>query len=107
MGGSWLETWIEVFGDELSPRMFHCERDGAWLGACLLTERRERRGPVPVRCLHLHTAGEAPGEGVCVEYDQVLARADAAAPSRRLTIAAFTSGSSSARSRTARSSSCV
>ena len=31
MGGSWLETWIEVFGDALSPRMFHCERDGAWL----------------------------------------------------------------------------
>lgn len=75
MGGSWLETWIEVFGDALSPRMFHCERDGAWLGACLLTERLERRGPVPVRCLHLHTAGEAPGEGVCVEYDQVLERA--------------------------------
>ncbi len=74
MGGSWLETWIEVFADALSPRLFHCERDGAWLGACLLTERRERRGPVPVRCLHLHTAGEAPGEGVCVEYDQVLAR---------------------------------
>lgn len=74
MGAAWVESWLEVFGDALAPRMFRVARDGRWLGAALFAERRERRGPVPVRCLHLHTSGETPGEGVCVEYDRVLAR---------------------------------
>lgn len=74
MGRDWVETWLDVFGPELSPRLFACEAGGDWLGACLLTERREQRGPIPVRCLYLHTAGEAPGEGVCVEYHELLSR---------------------------------
>jgi CelD/BcsL family acetyltransferase involved in cellulose biosynthesis len=74
MGGAWIESWLEVFGEELSPRIFRVARGDRWIGAALFAERRERRGPVPVRCLHLHTSGETPGEGVCVEYDRVLAR---------------------------------
>lgn len=75
MGDAWVESWLEVFGEALAPRMFRLARGGRWIGAAIFAERRERRGPVPVRCLHLHTSGETPGEGVCVEYDRVLARA--------------------------------
>jgi len=72
MGRDWVECWLDVYGAELEPSLWQL-RDGAGLvGACLLVERRERRGPVPVRCLYLNTAGEAPGEGVCVEFNALL-----------------------------------
>jgi CelD/BcsL family acetyltransferase involved in cellulose biosynthesis len=46
---------------------------GRVVGVAMLTRgRRQRRGPLPIRTLHLGTAGELPGESVWVEYNRLL-----------------------------------
>jgi CelD/BcsL family acetyltransferase involved in cellulose biosynthesis len=70
----WVGTWLEVYGDALGTRVWTYRFGDQLRAACLLTERREWRGPIPLRCLFLNTAGEDPGEGVCAEYNQVLCR---------------------------------
>ncbi|HXK23402.1 MAG TPA: GNAT family N-acetyltransferase [Myxococcota bacterium] len=74
VGGDWVATWLEVFGPALRPWLFTLRSGSTLLASCLLTPRTERRGPFPVRCVYLNTAGEAPGEGVCVEYNQLVCR---------------------------------
>lgn len=77
MGRDWVGTWLEVFGEVCAPHVLSMRRGGQWVGAGLFCERHERRGPVPVRALYLHTAGEDPSEGVCVEYDELLVHPEA------------------------------
>jgi len=74
VGVDWVGTWLEIFGPSLQPRLWTCRSGGELVAACVLVERRESRGPVPVRCVYLNTAGEDPGEDVCAEYNQVLVR---------------------------------
>jgi CelD/BcsL family acetyltransferase involved in cellulose biosynthesis len=75
VGADWVGSWLEAFGSALDPRLWTLRSGSALAAACLLTTRRERRGPFPVRCVYLNTAGEEPGEGVCVEYNELLCRA--------------------------------
>lgn len=49
------------------------ERDGEPCGIALITRSSARYGPVPIRRLHIGTAGEPAGEGVYVEYNRLLA----------------------------------
>jgi CelD/BcsL family acetyltransferase involved in cellulose biosynthesis len=70
----WTETWVEHYGAVVPHRFAVVERDGTPVGAALVCGPvRHRRGPVPVRLLHVGTAGEPPGTGVHVEYNRLLA----------------------------------
>jgi Acetyltransferase (GNAT) domain len=70
---AWTETWLEHYGD-LVPHRFAVASDGGTpIGAALVTRGvRQRRARVPVRTLHLGTAGEPPGEGVFVQHNRLL-----------------------------------
>ena len=70
---TWIETWLDVYGRDLGTELWTLREDGALAGASLLTTRHERRGPVPVRCVYLQSAGADPGEGVRSEYNAILA----------------------------------
>jgi CelD/BcsL family acetyltransferase involved in cellulose biosynthesis len=88
-GWRWTSTWLDHFGDVVPHRFLVAERQGTPVGAVLLTEGvGRRRGPFPVRTLHLGTAGEPHGEGVYVEYNRLLVDARDRAPFARAVIAA-------------------
>lgn len=71
----WTAAWLQAFGDVI-PHWFVIGRDsqtGAPAGICLITRGvAQKDGPVPVRSLHLGTAGEPDEDSVCVEYNDVL-----------------------------------
>lgn len=76
-GWTWTGTWLEHFGDVVPHRFLVAERDGAPVGAALLTEGvGRRRGPFAVRTLHVGTAGEPEDESVYVEYNRLLTAPD-------------------------------
>src|SRR6185503_16906248 len=76
LGPHWIETWIQIFGPQLQPRILVFHRDGGAAGICLIVSRRERRGPVPVRRLYLNAAGEDEADETCLEYNRLLCRPD-------------------------------
>jgi CelD/BcsL family acetyltransferase involved in cellulose biosynthesis len=69
---TWTSTWLWHYGDAVLPRFAVVERRDEPVGAVLLVT--SRRGPraLPTRRLHLGTAGEPAGDGVFVEYNDVL-----------------------------------
>ncbi|MGE0297540.1 GNAT family N-acetyltransferase [Pseudonocardia sp.] len=67
---AWTSAWLRHFGDTVNARFALVERRGEPVAAALLTvSSRSRLG---ARKLHLGTAGEPAGEGVYVEYNDVL-----------------------------------
>lgn len=70
----WIRSWLAHYG-ECVPHEFLIARSRQHVaGAALLTRGvRRRNGPFPWRTRHIGTAGEAHGESVCVEYNQLLA----------------------------------
>jgi hypothetical protein len=69
----WTGTWLEHYGDVVPHRFAVGEADGSPCGIALVTRGvRRRRGPFPLRTVHLGTAGEPPDESVYVEYNAVL-----------------------------------
>lgn len=81
---AWVDTWLDHYGD-LIPHRFAIGSSAAGpCGIALLTGGvGQRRGPIPVRTLHLGTAGEPDLDTVRVEYNRLLA-----APDDRLRFAA-------------------
>lgn len=70
---AWTETWLEHFGDLVPHRFAVAFAPEGPCGVALVTSGvRQRRGPLPVRTLHLGTAGEPMGESVCVEYNRLM-----------------------------------
>lgn len=71
----WTTAWLDAFGD-LIHHWFVLARDsmtGRIVGACLVTRGvAQKDGPLPVRSLHLGTAGEPDADSVCVEYNDIL-----------------------------------
>lgn len=69
----WTSTWIEHYGD-LQPYSFViASRNNTPCGICLLAEGVEQfDGPLPIKTLHLGTAGEPAADSVCVEYNSLL-----------------------------------
>ena len=69
----WNSSWLDVYGD-LVPHVFLiAERDGAPCAITLITQGvSQKRGPVPVRSIHLGTGGEPLGSSVCTEYLRLL-----------------------------------
>jgi hypothetical protein len=71
---AWTETWLEHYGDLVPHRFAVALEHGAPVGAALVTRGvRQRRARVPMRTVHLGTAGEPPGEGVFVQHNRLLA----------------------------------
>ncbi|MGE3287691.1 MAG: GNAT family N-acetyltransferase [Pseudonocardia sp.] len=66
----WTSAWLRHFGDTVTARFALVERQGEPVGAALLT--LSARSRLRTRKLHLGTAGEPSGEGVYVEYNDVL-----------------------------------
>ena len=69
---AWVETWLEVFGEQLNPRLLTFVDAGEVVGACLLVRRLHWRKFVPMRRVHLNCAGENHADGTCVEYNRLL-----------------------------------
>jgi hypothetical protein len=72
-GWTWTSTWLEVFGD-LVPHCFLVVEDAHGpVAITLVTEGvRQKRGPVPVRSIHLGTGGEPAESGIATEYRRLL-----------------------------------
>lgn len=69
----WTSTWIEQYGDLVPYSFVVASRDQIPCGICLLTEGVEQfDGPLPIKTLHLGTAGEPTADSVCVEYNSLL-----------------------------------
>lgn len=68
----WVESWLEFYGDLLKPQILIFTDEGNTVGACLLVERTIFRGPVPVRCIFLNTAGEDEIEETCADFNNLL-----------------------------------
>lgn len=68
----WTGTWLRHYGDTVRARFVVIERDGAPCAVALLTRATRRTAGVPVRTLHLGTAGEPAADNVCVEYNDLL-----------------------------------
>lgn len=69
----WVETWLAHYGEQQQ----HCFAvangpDGPRGLALLVAGVEQRRGPFPVRTLHLGTAGEPDSETVRVQYNRPL-----------------------------------
>jgi CelD/BcsL family acetyltransferase involved in cellulose biosynthesis len=68
----WVESWLAVFGAALAPTLLLFRSGTAYVGACVLVRRRERRGPFVIRRLYLNTAGEDERDSPCVEFNTLL-----------------------------------
>ena len=68
----WVKSWLEVFGSSLKVEILVFRGSGQAVGACLLVRRTISRGPFPVRCVFLNTAGENPGDSPCIEFNDLL-----------------------------------
>ena len=74
----WTSTWLDAFGDEIEHWFVVAEAGASPVGIALLTRgQAQKRGPLPIRTIHVGTAGEAPGEGIWIEYNRILVRPDA------------------------------
>lgn len=69
----WTECWLDSYGSSIAHWFVLCTVAGRNVGVALVTRGvNQRRGPMPIRTVHIGTAGEVPGESVCVEYNRVL-----------------------------------
>ncbi len=70
----WTSTWLRVYRDLIPATILSVEQSGQTVGAALITRGvGQKSGPVPIRTLHIGTAGEPLGHSVCVEYNGLLA----------------------------------
>lgn len=70
----WMDCWLSVFGSAEGTQLWSTRIEGLVVGAALFSSTTEWRGPVPVRCLYLNTAGEGE-DSVTLEHNTVLCRA--------------------------------
>jgi len=71
----WMAAWIEIFGASLQPEILVFEEEAVAVGACLLVNRAERRGPFRVRRVYLNAGGEDLADRCAMEFNGVLCRA--------------------------------
>lgn len=73
----WTEIWLETYGDLVEHRFAALKRNGQTAGFCLVTQGAQQHdGPLPIRTIHLGTAGEPDTDSICVEYNGLLCHAD-------------------------------
>lgn len=69
----WVATWLLAYGTVVPYQFAIGEGPAGPCGIALVTQGvAQRRGPFPVRTVHLGTAGEPPGHGVCIEFNRLL-----------------------------------
>jgi CelD/BcsL family acetyltransferase involved in cellulose biosynthesis len=69
----WTSTWLRTYRDVVPSTILIASVDGQAVGAALVTRGvGQKSGPIPLRTLHVGTAGEPLGESVCVEYNELL-----------------------------------
>jgi len=70
---AWVECWIQHYGDIVPFRILAAESNGTVRGMALITDGRDQKiGPVPLKSMHIGTAGEPQIGSVCVEYNRLL-----------------------------------
>jgi Acetyltransferase (GNAT) domain len=70
---AWTRTWLDNYGDLVPHRFAIGERDEP-VAIALITEGiGQRVGPLPIRTVHIGTAGEPDSETVRVQYNRLLA----------------------------------
>ena len=69
---AWTDTWLRHYGELIPHRFVLGERDGPCAVALLTAGLNKKRGPFPVRTLHLGTSGEPDAETVRVQHNRVL-----------------------------------
>jgi CelD/BcsL family acetyltransferase involved in cellulose biosynthesis len=70
----WTDVWLNHYGDVV-PHEFALlhDQDGRLRSVVLLTTGvGQKDGPVPLKTLHVGTAGELDADSACVEYNQIL-----------------------------------
>ena len=74
LSDGWVSTWLEVYGEELTPKIlfFQQDLDAQVVGACLLIRSVFWQGFIPVRRVYLNCAGESEGDSTCIEYNRLL-----------------------------------
>jgi hypothetical protein len=70
---AWVDCWLAVYGPGMRPLLWTARTGGEVVAMALLVRVREWRGPVPVRCLYLNTAGEG-ADSVTLEHNTLLVR---------------------------------
>lgn len=75
LSAPWIKTWIDVFGPRLRPEalIWRDERQQP-IAACLVSVRREKRGPFTLRRAYVNATGE---DRVASEHNMVLAATNA------------------------------
>jgi CelD/BcsL family acetyltransferase involved in cellulose biosynthesis len=69
----WTSSWLRIYRDFIPSTILTASQEGTSIGAVLVTRGvGQKSGPVPLRTLHLGTAGEPLGQSVCVEYNDLL-----------------------------------
>lgn len=71
LSAPWIEMWIDVFGPRVRPEalIWRDEREQP-IAACLVSVRREKRGPFTLRRAYVNATGE---DRVASEHNMVLA----------------------------------
>jgi len=76
LANEWVETWLEVFGEVLDPKILTFFDKGLPVGVCILTRNIFRYRFFPVRRIYLNCAGEPEENGTCIEYNRLLCLPD-------------------------------
>ncbi|QDT55388.1 hypothetical protein Pan44_34310 [Caulifigura coniformis] len=70
----WTSAWLRTYRDLIPSTILTVSHEGQTVGAALITRGAgQKAGPIPLRTLHVGTAGEPLGHSVCVEYNGLLA----------------------------------
>jgi Acetyltransferase (GNAT) domain len=69
---AWLDTWLEIYGDEFDGEWVCWERDGKAVGGCLVLSHTLRKGLIPLRRLYLNATGMPAERTPFAEFNDVL-----------------------------------
>lgn len=69
----WTDVWLDAYGDLIPHRFVLGYADGLLRAICLVTQGvQQKDGPMPVRTLHVGTAGEPDADATCSEYQRLM-----------------------------------
>src|SRR5581483_10276938 len=72
LSASWIQTWLEIYGDDFEGVWVHWEMQGAVVGGGLLLERVVRVKNIPFRSIFLNATGVAAQPTPLAEFNDIL-----------------------------------
>lgn len=72
LSGDWIQTWLEVYGNEFEAKWVRWEHNGAVVGGCLLVTKMAWKWLFPMRSLYLNATGETARGTPLAEYNDIL-----------------------------------